>query len=232
MVSPEGAAFAANKGKIPLYVPTVLQAEGLRSFPEAVGGQHNSSLVITPMRSDEDVPHRACIPVQLQARPMLSLGTVGPSRFIETIPVDVGDTLDMDSEMHPDDIFCRRVLVFWQGQVEVSKASTQQHLAARVAKDTAIQQSLGEGIILTDPIKFMELYMIFLEQEVTDYLQCKKLWGSQASSVMPSLFIGEDHLPPLSPVNKVLNLLQAPQQPGETLKLPWTIRDGLCWIQL
>ncbi|KAG5350101.1 hypothetical protein C0989_000185 [Termitomyces sp. Mn162] len=147
---------------------------------------------------------------------MLGLCTACPSAFIKTIPEDVRDTSDTDGQANPNDILHRRVLVFWQDQVEVPKTSTQQCLAAQVAKHIANQWSLDEGIMPTNPVKFMELYIIFLAQVVADYLQQKKVHGLQALSTLPSLFVGGAQLPPLSLVNKALTLSQVPQQPEET----------------
>ncbi|KAG5351405.1 hypothetical protein C0989_006576 [Termitomyces sp. Mn162] len=107
-------------------------------------------------------------------------------------------------------------MVFWQNHVEVSKTSTQQCLAARVAKHIAIQMSLGDAMIPTDPVKYMDTYMLFLAHEVMDYLWKKKLQESQALSAMPSPYLGEAYIPQLFPANKALTLLQALQQPGET----------------
>ncbi|KAG5339179.1 hypothetical protein C0989_005257 [Termitomyces sp. Mn162] len=110
-----------------------------------------------------------------------------------------------------------RVMLFWKNHVEVPKTSTQQHLAARVAKHIVIQRLLGDNMIPTDPVKYMDIYMLFLAQEVVDCLH-KELWGLQALSAMPSPYLGGAYVPQLSPVNKALTLLQALQQPG---KMPY-----------
>ncbi|KAG5721925.1 hypothetical protein E4T56_gene18426 [Termitomyces sp. T112] len=56
---PGGTLVLADKGKTPLYVPTALRLEGLRSFPVAMGGQIDSLMVGTQLRSGKDSSCRA-----------------------------------------------------------------------------------------------------------------------------------------------------------------------------